>query len=78
MHDRGCATAQLAEASFFRFPWLKARLASLGTSGFGTKPTCRSNHRMSAIRVPAQPVDATQALNLSAGFQIGGFHVAVR
>ncbi len=29
--------------------------------------TCRPTMRLSAIRVPAQPVDATQALNLSAG-----------
>jgi hypothetical protein len=29
--------------------------------------TCRPTLRMSANRVPAQPVDATQALNLSAG-----------
>jgi len=29
--------------------------------------TCRDSLTMSAHRVPAQPVDATQALNLSAG-----------
>ena len=28
---------------------------------------CSENCRMSAIGMPAQPVDATQALNLSAG-----------
>jgi hypothetical protein len=39
----------------------------------GTKRTCRSRTAMSAIGVPAQPVDATQALNLSAGgFKLQG------
>jgi hypothetical protein len=33
----------------------------------GPQLTCQSRERMSALRVPAQPVDATQALNLSAG-----------
>jgi len=33
----------------------------------GTKRTCRAELTMSVDGVPAQPVDATQALNLSAG-----------
>src|SRR3954452_24199708 len=33
---------------------------------------------MFAVGVPAQPVDATQALNFSAGFQITRSHVVVR
>ena len=33
----------------------------------GPKPTCNKRLKMSAYWVPAQPVDATQALNLSAG-----------
>jgi hypothetical protein len=33
---------------------------------------------MSVLSLPAQPVDATQALNLSAGFQIARPHVVVR
>src|SRR4051794_22704500 len=36
-------------------------------NNIGTKRTCRSPNRMSAFGVPAQPVDATQVLNLSAG-----------
>jgi hypothetical protein len=34
----------------------------------GTFETWRMTLRMSAYEVPAQPVDATQALNISAGF----------
>ena len=37
------------------------------TSANGTKRTSQWRHLMSALWVPAQPVDATQALNLSAG-----------
>src|ERR1700676_72711 len=33
----------------------------------GTFGTCQPARKLSAHRVPAQPVDATQALNLSAG-----------
>jgi hypothetical protein len=33
----------------------------------GTKRTCKAIMWMSAIEGPAQPVDATQTLNLSAG-----------
>jgi hypothetical protein len=33
----------------------------------GTKRTCCRSRFMSVVGVPAQPVDATQALNLSAG-----------
>jgi hypothetical protein len=36
-------------------------------SNGGTSRTCRSIRRTSAVEMPAQPVDATQALNLSAG-----------
>jgi hypothetical protein len=35
--------------------------------GLATKRTLRSRPVMAALGVPAQPVDATQALNLSAG-----------
>src|SRR6476620_9687180 len=44
-------------------------------SAVGTKRTCHRSPRMSAIGVPAQPVDATQALLL--GFQIARSHVVV-
>jgi hypothetical protein len=37
------------------------------TSVIGTKRKCRSIRTMSVYEVPAQPVDTTQALNLSAG-----------
>jgi len=36
-------------------------------SAYGTFETCRLRRAMSELEVPAQPVDATQALNLSAG-----------
>src|SRR6476659_598430 len=36
-------------------------------SPIGTKRTCRAELTMSVQEMPAQPVDATQALNLSAG-----------
>ena len=36
-------------------------------SCYGTKQTCRLQCAMSEFEVPAQPVEATQALNLSAG-----------
>jgi hypothetical protein len=50
--------------------WLKPQLTAAivpAISGFGTFETCPPILRMSVHRVPAQPVDATQALNLSAG-----------
>jgi hypothetical protein len=41
--------------------------SSPALSASGTNAKCRLGPEMSAVGVPAQPVDATQALNLSAG-----------
>jgi hypothetical protein len=41
--------------------------AAAHESVVGTFEACPLILRMSVLRVPAQPVDATQALNLSAG-----------
>jgi hypothetical protein len=46
---------------------VKKALANPEPSTHGTNRTGRGGLMMSVHRVPAQPVDATQALNLSAG-----------
>src|ERR1700690_3663089 len=46
---------------------VKKVLANPEPSTHGTFRTCVGSMMMSVSRVPAQPVDATQALNLSAG-----------
>jgi hypothetical protein len=51
-------------------PMLQKRekaLANPEPSTHGTFETCRGGLTMSVVGLPAQPVDATQALNLSAG-----------
>jgi hypothetical protein len=42
-------------------------LAAMRLVAIGTKRTCRDVWLFVRFRLPAQPVDATQALNLSAG-----------
>jgi hypothetical protein len=42
-------------------------LANPEPSTHGTNAKCRPHQAMSEFGMPAQPVDATQALNLSAG-----------
>ena len=46
---------------------VKKALANPEPSTHGTFRTCGAGATMSVYGVPAQPVDATQALNLSAG-----------
>jgi hypothetical protein len=54
-------------ARFYR-SWRCINSTGVGGSGaFGTFETSDDVRCSVAIRVPAQPVDATQALNLSAG-----------
>jgi hypothetical protein len=67
LSELGIAAAQRC-AGIAPTSWPNDRLfAALHESVRGTFETCRAALNMSGYWVPAQPVDATQALNLSAG-----------
>jgi hypothetical protein len=54
-------------AAFLSVPMVAATSASAEEKKKGAPPQSRQSSVMFAIDLPAQPVDATHALNLSAG-----------